>query len=74
MMEESISDEREIKKDQIYLVRFIFQISLQLKLYFLKHMFVKIAPCIVSQNDVYSVLNNSRYNALFIDSKINQFF
>ena len=51
-------------------------------MYFFKHIIIKIAPDIVSQNDVYSVChiffqkNESRifrYNsALFIDSKINQ--
>ena len=49
-------------------------------------MLIKIAPDIVSQNDVYSVelyviffspemkVEYSQYNAPFIDSKINQFF
>ena len=54
-VEESISDEREIKKDQTYLVRFIFlKFPFNLCVLF-KNMFVKIAPDIVSQNDVYSV-------------------
>ena len=48
-----MEDEREIKK--IYLVVLYSLNFPSTYVYFLKHMFIKIAPDIVSQNDVYSV-------------------
>ena len=84
-MDESNSNEREIERGQNSLqivIQTITSLVLYSIVYFFKHIIIKIAPDIVSQNDVYSVchiffkkmkVEYSRYNsALFIDSKINQ--